>query len=125
MRVLIIDDETLIRQCLCRVGLSRGHIMRTEEDGEKGLRAWKAFRPHLVFLDILMLNLDGPAVLRKAGKNNNEKVVMMSAHRAFSEGRPVPGVDLFVSKPFRNIVAVFEKAEKLFAQPMSPETTVT
>ena len=119
MRVLVIDDETLIRQCLWRVGLSRGHIVRMEEDGEKGLRAWKEFQPHLVFLDILMPNLDGPTVLRQAGKHNNEKVVMMSAHRAFSEGPPVPDVDLFVTKPFQDIVIVFEKAEQLFSQPMS------
>ncbi|MDE0518776.1 MAG: response regulator [Bdellovibrionales bacterium] len=113
MRVLIIDDETLIRKSLMRVALSRGHTVRAEKDGERGLHTWKVFQPHLVFLDILMPKLDGPSVLRKAGKKNNEKIIMMSAHRAFSDDIPVPGVDLFLSKPFRNVIDMFKQAEQL------------
>ena len=113
MRVLIIDDEALIRKCLCRVALSRGHIVRTESDGRKGLKTWREFQPHLVFLDILMPQMDGPSILQQAGKKNNEKVMMMSAHRTFSDGLSIPGVDLFVSKPFQDIVAVFNQAEQL------------
>ena len=113
MRVLIIDDETLIRKSLVRIALSRGHIAKAESDGESGLNTWKEFQPHLVFLDILMPNLDGPSVLKQVGKKNNEKVVMMSAHRAFSAGFSVPGVDLFISKPFQDITTIFNQAEQL------------
>ena len=113
MRVLIVDDETLIRKCLARVALSRKHQVRTEADGVKGLNAWREFKPHLVFLDILMPGLDGPSVLQAVGKHNNEKVVLMSAHRAFSDGVSLPGVDLFISKPFKDIIAVFNRAEGL------------
>ena len=114
MRILIIDDEVLIAKCLARVALSRRHQVRIENSGLKGLRTWQEFRPHLVFLDILLPDLDGPSVLERAGKRNNEKVVMMSAHRAFSDGVPIPGVDLFVSKPFQDIVRFFRQAEGLF-----------
>lgn len=113
MRILIIDDEVLIRKCLGRVALSRGHVVREESDGKKGLKTWREFQPHLVFLDVLMPFLDGPSVLKQAGKKNDEKVVMMSAHRSFSDGLSISDVDLFVSKPFRNIVAVFDQAERL------------
>ena len=144
MRVLIIDDETLIRKSLVRVARSRGHTVRAEKDGERGLNTWRLFQPHLVFLDILMPKLDGPSVLKKAGKKNNEKVIMMSAHRAFSDGMPVrfglsdrlffypkdkkkeentnsipkqyvsvPGVDLFISKPFQNVINMFNQVEQL------------
>ena len=117
MRVLIVDDETLIRKCLYRVALSRGHVVRMESNGKEGLNAWKEFQPHLVFLDVLMPFLDGPSVLEAAGKKNNEKVIMMSAHRAFSDGLSIPGVDLFVSKPFHDVVSVFDQAEKLCLLP--------
>lgn len=120
MRILIIDDEDLIRKCLSRVALSRGHIVQAESNGRSGLKTWKEFQPHLVFLDVLMPFLDGPSVL-KAAKKNNEKVIMMSAHRAFSDGLSISGVDLFVSKPFQNIVAVFDQAERLC---LSPELSV-
>lgn len=117
MRVLIVDDEFLIEKCLARVALSRGHIVRTENSGLKALSAWREFKPHLVFLDILLPDLDGPSLLKQVGKRNNEKVVMMSAHRAFSDGISIPGVDLFVPKPFQDIVQFFEQAERLFNPP--------
>ena len=118
MRVLIVDDEVLITKCLARVALSRGHQVRTEGSGLKALRVWQEFQPHLVFLDILLPDLDGPSVLERAGKKHNEKVVMMSAHRAFSDGVSIPGVDLFVSKPFQDIVRFFKQAEGLFQIPL-------
>ena len=114
MRILVVDDESLIRKCFSRIGHARGHAVRTEQDGIAGLKAWRDFQPHLIFLDILMPGLDGPSVLKQAGKQNNEKVVMMSAHRAFSEGISIPGVDLFFSKPFKDITKVLEQAENLF-----------
>ena len=129
MRVLIVDDEVLIKKCLARVALSRGHTVQTESNGLKGLKAWREFKPHLVFLDVLLPGLDGPSVLQQAGKKNNEKVVMMSAHKAFSDCASIPGVhlpgvhlpgvhlprvDLFVSKPFPDIVCFFKQAEGLF-----------
>ena len=112
-----MDDEVLIEKCLARVALSRGHIVKTENNGLRGLRVWRKFQPHLVFLDIFLPGLDGPSLLQEAGKKNNEKVVMMSAHRAFSEGASIPGVDLFVSKPFQDIVRFFDRAEDLFRPP--------
>ena len=119
-----MDDEALIRKCLGRVALSHGHIVKTGEDGHEGLKIWREFQPHLVFLDILMPGLNGPSVLKQAGKNNNEKVVMMSAHRAFSEGVSIPDVDLFVSKPFQDIAAVFNQAELLFKESLGKEVTL-
>ena len=117
MRVLIVEDEILIEKCLARVARSRGHTVRTEANGLKALGVWREFKPHLVFLDVFLPDLDGPSLLSQAGKQNNEKVVMMSAHRAFSDGMSIPGVDLFVSKPFQDIVQFFEQAEKLFSPP--------
>ena len=113
MRVLIIDDEELIGQCLGRVALSRGHKVEIEKEGRAGFYTWKKFQPHLVFLDILMPEWDGPSVLKRV-KKSNEKVVMMSAHRAFSDAVSIPGVDLFIKKPFKDIELVFTQAEKLF-----------
>lgn len=112
MRILIIDDEVLIGKSLSRVAVLHGHTVKTEQNGQEGLKTWKEFKPHLVFLDVLMPGLDGPSVLKQVGKKNNEKIVMMSAHRAFSN-ESIPEVDLFISKPFKDIVNVFRQAEQL------------
>jgi len=123
MRVLIIDDELLIRESLARVAESMGHETRMENNGKDGLKAWKEFQPQLVFLDVLMPKMDGPSVLQARGKKNNEKVVLMSAHRAFSSSAHHIGVDLFISKPFQNIVGVFKQAEALFFPVKQVEVT--
>ncbi len=119
MRVLIIEDEFLIRECLARVAKSKGHCVKTTSNGKEGIKLWKSHQPHLVFLDILIPEMDGPEVLKQVGKTNNEKVVMMSAHRELSQIQKAPGVDLFISKPFENIHKVFEEAENLFQNPPS------
>lgn len=113
MRILIIDDEVLIGESLSRVAILHGHTVKTEQNGLEGLKTWKEFKPHLVFLDVLMPGLDGPSVLEQVGRMNNEKVVMMSAHRAFSNDVSIPDVDLFISKPFKDIISVFRQAEQL------------
>ena len=113
MRILIIDDEVLIGKSLSRVAALYGHTVKTEQNGQEGLKTWREFKPHLVFLDVLMPEGDGPSILKQAGKINNEKVVMMSAHRAFANDVSIPGVDLFISKPFKDIVTVFRQAEQL------------
>ena len=120
MRVLIVDDEWLIRESLNRVAQARGHETRVENSGKKGLKAWREFQPHLVFLDVLMPELDGPSVLQLNGKKNNEKVVLMSAHRVFSS-IPHKGVDLFVSKPFQDIMQIFCQAENLCLSQIQPQ----
>ena len=85
MRILIVEDEFLIRECLSRVAQSKGHTVKAEKSGKAGLKTWKAFQPHLIFLDILIPEIDGPSLLELVGKKNNEKVIMMSrSQRAFT-----------------------------------------
>ena len=112
MRILIVEDEFLIRECLSRVAQSKGHTVKAEKSGKAGLKTWKAFQPHLIFLDILIPEIDGPSLLELVGKKNNEKVIMMSAHRELSQ-LSMSGVDLFIPKPFYNIESVFKQAESL------------
>lgn len=113
MKILIIEDESLIRECFVRIALSRGHIVKSEKNGLQGLKTWRSFRPGLIILDFFIPMMDGITVLQKAGKRHNEKVVMMSAHRGFSQGVCIPNVDLFISKPFTNIIDVFNQIEQL------------
>ena len=57
--ILVIDDEQMLRRTL-RVILERaGHTVVEAEDGDRGLAAFKAERPHLVLTDIIMPNREG------------------------------------------------------------------
>ena len=112
MRILVVDDEFLIRQSLSRVATLRGHYVKMAKEGREALSLWLSFKPHLVFLDVLMPNIDGPSLLRKIKKPFNEVVIMMSAHKSFEESNiHLWGADGYVSKPFKSVISLFSKVE--------------
>ena len=68
-RILVIDDESAIREVLSASLRDEGHIVFTAHDADSGLRAMREFRPEIVFLDIWMPgSLDGLEVLMTARK---------------------------------------------------------
>lgn len=113
MKILIVDDEALVRKALRRAAESKRHEVFEAPDGVEGLRLWRDVKPDLVFLDVLMPGLSGPQLLEELGDRIGAKVIMMSAYTGERAGVPQswPNVDLFLSKPFANIFEVIEKAE--------------
>lgn len=117
MKVLLIDDEPLVRRSLGRALQARQHEVFQAADGQEGLKLWRDIKPDLVFLDVLMPGLTGPQVLQELDdeSKNQTKIVLISA---FS-GEHTPetaqrlGADCFVPKPFEDIFAVVKMAEGL------------
>ena len=102
MKILVIDDEPLVRRALQRVFEKVGHTVCLAQDGAEGLRTWQLETPDVVFLDVIMPQMSGPQVLEKIESHlrRRTKVVMMSAYSGHQE----PGLaDRFVSKPFEDI----------------------
>jgi len=110
MKILIIDDEPLVRRSLTRALLKSGHAIEEAEDGHSGYDKWLAFQPDLVFLDVLMPRLSGPDLLKKmtAGEKGRAKVILMSAFTGEYDLEKAKslGADLFIPKPFEDIFAV-------------------
>lgn len=115
LKVLIIDDEPLVRRSLARALKSRGHQTVEAEDGTQGLAAWRTEAPDLVFLDVLMPGMTGPQVLKEIGKPHPGKVILISAFSGEHnmETATQMGADLFIPKPFDNIFSVVSLAEEL------------
>lgn len=115
MKVLIIDDEPLVRYTLKRVLESLGDTVFVAEDGRVGIDIWLKESPDLTFLDIIMPKLTGPEVLIELGKRKTGKVVMMSAFTGEQsrETAKQVGADEFIAKPFEDIFAVVNKARGL------------
>jgi CheY-like chemotaxis protein len=58
-RVLLIEDDKLLRKA-CEVGLhKRGFSVLTAADGEEGIQQARAGSPDLILLDMLMPKLSG------------------------------------------------------------------
>ena len=113
MKVLVIDDEPLVRRSLSRALKQRGHEIFEAPDGLQGLEAWKQLQPDLVFVDVLMPGMKGPEVIQQM-KGSSAKIILMTAfsgEEIVSE-QDLP-IDLFLKKPFENIFDIVLKAEEL------------
>ncbi|MFE1246816.1 response regulator [Streptomyces sp. NPDC058735] len=103
-RVLVVDDNKVIRQ-LIRVNLElEGLEVVTAADGAECLDVVRQVRPDVVTLDVVMPRLDGlrtAARLRADPLTRDLPLAIVSAcsHPEVEAGLEV-GVDAFLSKPF-------------------------
>ena len=117
MKVLLVDDESLVRLSLKRALLKHGHEVIEAADGAEALACWGAVKPDLVFLDVLMPRISGPEVLRElaADDRGHAKVILMSAFSGdYDLARAQSlGADLYIPKPFDDIFAVVALGERM------------
>lgn len=66
-RILIVDDNAMNRDILCRI-LRKEYELDTAENGDECLRKLPEFQPQLVLLDIMMPGIDGYEVCRRIKK---------------------------------------------------------
>lgn len=103
-RVLAIDDSPhfriLITKLLKRFGFE---AVETGENGRIGLQKFDIFKPHVVFLDGIMPEMDGLTVLRSIKSKDPVTIVVVTS--SLSERDKVlqfkeSGADLYLMKPF-------------------------
>lgn len=114
-KILVIDDEALVRRSLVRALKVKGFEVLEAADGSEGLMAWRATDPDLVFLDVLMPGLTGPQVLREIGPSRRAKVILMTAYAGNEdvEKDSAQLADLFLLKPFDDIFETVQQAQEL------------
>jgi len=62
-RVLVVDDQTPVRELVAAVLASDGHSVETARDGADALRLLEAAKPYdLIVSDLKMPGLDGPSL---------------------------------------------------------------
>lgn len=113
-KILIIDDEPLVRRSLKRALESKKMSVLEAADGRAGLELWKAEKPDIVYLDVLMPGLSGPEVLQEIPKEIRESsfVILISAYSGNYdlESAKSLGADYFFPKPFEDIFAIVDKS---------------
>jgi two-component system, NtrC family, response regulator AtoC len=102
-RILVVDDEKLIRWSVAERLQRDGYEVLSAESGEQALEMVAATPPDLVLLDVRLPGIDGVQTLQKALSLHPEMVVlMMSAHSTVDiavEAMKHGAVD-FLVKPF-------------------------
>ena len=64
MRILVAEDDPLMRAFISAILAARGHEVQVASDGDEGLRMFTAEPFPIVVLDWVMPGLDGPALLK-------------------------------------------------------------
>ena len=104
-RVLVVDDDEVIRQLIAVNLTLEGFDVATAVDGQDCLDKVGALAPQVITLDVMMPRLDGwvtAGELRKNPETAHIKVVLITA-RAQEDDRARGhqiGVDAYLTKPF-------------------------
>src|SRR6478752_3289777 len=103
MKILVIEDETLILAFLERGLAAEGHAVDTATRGEEGLDRVRDGRPDVVVLDVMLPGIDGFDVLAAIRAMDPALPVIMLTARGEIADR-VRGLDLgatdYLVKPF-------------------------
>ncbi|HEX6620302.1 MAG TPA: response regulator transcription factor [Solirubrobacteraceae bacterium] len=113
-RVLVVDDDALVRRMLTRSLAAEGFEVEHVADGGAALAAAEASAPDLVVLDVTMPGLDGLAVCRRLRANGlRGSILMLTARDAVADrvAGLEAGADDYLVKPF----AVEELVARLHA----------
>lgn len=103
-KILVVDDEKPISDIVKFNLTKEGYAVVTAFDGEEALSQFKAEKPDLVLLDLMLPKMDGLEVARQIRKDNDTPIIMLTAKD--SEIDKVLGLEMgaddYVTKPFSN-----------------------
>src|SRR5882672_9755430 len=81
-KVLIVDDETGIRQALGQLLEFEGYEVKSADNATDGITQYQQWLPHLVFLDVKMAGIDGLEALKRLREIDAAAVVVMISGHA-------------------------------------------
>lgn len=122
MKILLIDDDTLIRRSVARVLMQNGHDVITAEDGIRGMELFHRERFDLVVTDIYMPRQEGiETILTLRREDTATKIIAISGggHSGNTDALEMArllGADAIIEKPFRTD-QLLAKIDAVMAEP--------
>jgi DNA-binding response OmpR family regulator len=123
--ILVVDDEPTLRETLVDALEADGFRVVAAADGREALERFRAEKPDLVLLDLMLPELSGIEVCRIIRRESGVPIVMLTAKD--SELDKVVGLELgaddYVTKPFSvreltaRIRALFRRTEQTAGEP--------
>ena len=109
-RILVIDDNHLVRDTVKMVLAAAGHEVLTAPEGSEGVRSFTLAQPDLVITDIVMPEKDGIEVVTELRRMNARvPIIAISGH------------DSIGMREFLLRSAQAFGAQRTFAKPFDPD----
>jgi len=102
-RILIIDDEEIVRTSCRRILEPEGYSVKTADNGQTGLALLESGTFDLVLTDLMMPDLDGIEVLRKIKETwTDTEVIIMTGYGTVKTAIRAMKIGVFdyIEKPF-------------------------
>ena len=103
MKILVAEDDVLIRDGLCEILEAEGFDCSVAQDGEQALKVYEQDKPQLLLLDIMMPKQDGYSVCREVRKSDPHTAIIFISAKSEEIDRVVGlelGADDYIMKPF-------------------------
>jgi CheY-like chemotaxis protein len=98
-RVLVVDDESDIRQAMAEILADEGYQVADAGDGAEALAKVRAFHPEVVLLDLMMPGMSGWDFLRAARGDPELSGIPVIVLSALGGERAIEA-EAFIEKPF-------------------------
>ena len=100
--VLIVEDDRNIAELLQMYLEKEGYAVTTAFDGGQGLTKFRAIKPDLVLLDVMMPVMDGWAVCKAIRETDQTPIIMLTAKSETDDKVQglKSGADDYITKPF-------------------------
>ena len=121
MRVIVADDETIIRLDIKEMLTEAGHnVVAEAADGEEAVKLAIEFKPDLVIMDVKMPKMDGITAARLINDKHIAPVLLLTAYSQTDliEKAKEAGVLAYLVKPIREeqLFPAIEIARSRFAE---------
>lgn len=103
LSILVVDDDSGLRQFLRAHLETEGYAVREARSAEEGLSALEEESPDLILLDVMMPSMDGWEMLRRVQESHGVDaipVIMYSGKLDESAHAEERGAQAFIGKPF-------------------------
>ena len=129
--VLVVEDDRNIAELLQMYLEKEGYTVTVAADGGQGLNKFRANKPDLVLLDVMMPVMDGWAVCRAIRAESATPVIMLTAKGETDDkvAGLKQGADDYITKPFEmkevlaRIEAVLRRTSGVTAEKKSRRLT--
>lgn len=103
MKILIVEDDEVLREILQGLLEANGFAVDTAADGQEGFYMAEEFPPDAIILDVMLPTLDGISLIKQLRHNGNTiPILLLTVKKEISmriEGLDC-GADDYVCKPF-------------------------